>query len=105
MISDEETKQAVTDTTAQDSIDSMEFHAITGIVESEDGKIIVVKEESYNITGAILIDENRRNIFKKGYVFHGKEVLILHRYGKVFFVVVLSSGVAPVKPDSTMFLC
>jgi len=105
MITNKETKQAGEDTTAQDTIDSMEFHAVSGIVESEDGNIIIVKEEPYDITGAMLIDENRKNIFKKGYAFRGKEVLILHRYERVLSVVVLSPGTAPVKPDSTMFLC
>jgi len=67
---------------------SIEFNAVTGIVEGEKENVIIVKKELHDISEAMIIDEDG-NIPKEKFIFYGKEVLILYQRDTVISVMIL----------------
>jgi len=65
----------------------VEFYAINGLVEKEIENSILVRNNMHDITDAMVIDE-KGDILKEGYLFYGKEVLILYQYDKVISVMI-----------------
>jgi len=80
-------EQTIEFNAVNDARNIAEFYAITGIVESEDGNIIAVKERLHDVATAMIIDE-KGDIPKAKCSFYGKEVLVLYQYENVISVMI-----------------
>ena len=89
MITNIQVEEASEFTAAQDTGNSIEFKAITGIVEGEKGNTIILKKGLHDISEAMIIDEDG-NFPKEKFIFYGKEVLILYQRDTVISVMILS---------------